>query len=51
MTRKAFGFLLISALLFSIYSCSGDGASKTIKIGNEQWAVSRSLNYLGKNYS
>ncbi|MDB9724744.1 hypothetical protein OAA90_00010 [Salibacteraceae bacterium] len=48
MTRKAFGFLLISALLFSIYSCSGDGASKTIKIGNEQWAVSRSLNYLGK---
>lgn len=48
MIRKAFGFLLISVLIFSVYSCSEDEPNETIKIGNEQWAVSRSLNYLGK---
>ena len=48
MIRKAFNFLLISTLIFSVFSCSEDNSKKTIKIGNEQWAVSRSLNYLGK---
>lgn len=48
MIQKALSFFLISVLAFSIFSCSEDSSKKIIKIGNEQWAVSRSLNYLGK---
>ncbi len=48
MVRKILGFFFISVLIFSVFSCSEDNSKKIIKIGNEQWAVSRSLNYLGK---
>lgn len=48
MVRLVFRVLLISIIIIGVFSCSDEAKKETIKIGNEQWAVSRSLNYLGK---
>lgn len=48
MKAKGLSFLLISLVLISVFSCADSKKQGKIKLGNEEWAVSRSLNYLGK---
>ncbi len=48
MIKKALHILTILAISSTIFSCSEEKAKGPIKLGNEEWAVSRSMNYLGK---
>lgn len=48
MINKVLRLSVISMLSVVLWNCSEGGSKEKIKIGNEQWAVSRSLNYLGK---
>ncbi len=48
MNAKRVSFSLVLLVVFSLFSCTEEKTAKKIKLGNEQWAVSRAMNYLGK---
>ncbi len=48
MFQKALRVFLLTLSVISIVSCSEKKADEKITLGNENWAVSRALNYLGK---